>query len=584
MTGIRSTNIAQASAVDELVGNRTQDGVLQSVRISVSALGTQIAAGAGAIVAKQVKATFAQLDAIKATMAEGDIGLVMFDPDEELRGQYALESGVLVRKDDLTETQAAAAAALAKQYRDEALLVAPEFWESILASTVVEREAATVEADRAEDAADVAQLAYESALASGTTYPDITTGRAAVADNEFFKVAGTGNVAYTLYKRLSVSTEELVFQQASKAYLDLVALVTSVVRQVARVETQVQTSTSGIIPLLVSANQVLVGVDGGSRLIADITALLNAAYGPNDALATVTGDVIPMEVSADGKVLLGFDRVADQLVGAFPPISALSRGQTIERPASGLMDMFYDNTISKPMFWNNGAWLDAAGAPALPILYDDFSGKADGPLGDAETGQTWLLAPAGMSDAVVEPYILDGEVQADDSGNTNTATYWGVDAGQTIKSMFAEIAFGAGTTPGGSATLISNPNGAGGNQTVHYVTDQCIHATFTDTKLNLGYFSGGDRSPGNGGGSTEGELTSVAELFYSVPLPRDGITWRPVGFWIDGDDVHCLLPDGTVTIVTSAILAAAGGPFGIFEHYWTGAGRARPKFRKVSIN
>lgn len=103
--GVRSNQITQASVIDELLGNVTQDGIVGTVRISTAALGQQIAEGAGAIVAKQIKSTFEQLDAIKGTMAEGDIGLAMFDDDEAKRGQYAKEGGVLVRKGDLSELQ-----------------------------------------------------------------------------------------------------------------------------------------------------------------------------------------------------------------------------------------------------------------------------------------------------------------------------------------------------------------------------------------------------------------------------------------------------------------------------------------------
>ncbi len=105
LEGVRSNNIDPASIVDEVLGNVTKDGIVKTGRIATAALGAQIAQGAGAIVAKQIKSTFEQLDAIKGTMAEGDVGLVMFDDDEALRGRYAKEGGVLVWKEALTETQ-----------------------------------------------------------------------------------------------------------------------------------------------------------------------------------------------------------------------------------------------------------------------------------------------------------------------------------------------------------------------------------------------------------------------------------------------------------------------------------------------
>lgn len=175
--GVRSTQIEQASMVDEVLANVTVDGIAKTVRMPAAALGAQIAQGAGAIVAKQVKATFAQLDAVKNSMSTGDVGLVVFDPNDALRGQYALEGGVLVKKAELTETQS-------QQYRDETQLLrnqtealrdeaieaAPSTWEDLRDQTIAARQTAVQEAGRAEGQADRAEAASANAQGAARSF------------------------------------------------------------------------------------------------------------------------------------------------------------------------------------------------------------------------------------------------------------------------------------------------------------------------------------------------------------------------------------------------------------------------------
>lgn len=225
LEGVRSNNIDPASVIDEVLGNVTQDGIVKTGRIATAALGVQIAQGAGAIVAKQVKSTFEQLDAIKATMAEGDIGLVMFDDDEELRGRYAKEGGVLVWKEALTETQSAAAAALAKQYRDEALAVAPTFWEQIrddaINGSAEEANRSRDEADRALEEADrsdlaaglaimaksLAEAARDGSQLDANVYSTLAAGMLAVPDGKQFMVASVNEVIR--YQKETTSTQTI---------------------------------------------------------------------------------------------------------------------------------------------------------------------------------------------------------------------------------------------------------------------------------------------------------------------------------------------------------------------------------------
>lgn len=175
--GVRSTHIEQASMVDEVLANVTVDGIARTARMPVAALGTQIAQSAGAIVAKQVKANLAQLDAVKSTMSAGDVGLVMFDPDLSKRGQYALEGGVLIRKADLTETQAEFWAGQAKFNADrvdlgaldQAVIDAEEAGAAQVALATGQAGIATQKASDAQAAVAAIQLISPGAVVGAAT-------------------------------------------------------------------------------------------------------------------------------------------------------------------------------------------------------------------------------------------------------------------------------------------------------------------------------------------------------------------------------------------------------------------------------
>jgi len=70
---------------------------------------------------------------------------------------------------------------------------------------------ATSGASAAVAAKTTAEAARDAALVGTTVYPDIAAGRAAVADNAYFKVVGDGVlIAFKLYKRLSSSTQQFI--------------------------------------------------------------------------------------------------------------------------------------------------------------------------------------------------------------------------------------------------------------------------------------------------------------------------------------------------------------------------------------
>ncbi len=66
-----------------------------------------------------------------------------------------------------------------------------------------------------------AQAARDAALIQAGVYATEAAGRAAVADGQYFKVAGVGNIAAYEYKRINSTTSSLISIYPSKNYVDL---------------------------------------------------------------------------------------------------------------------------------------------------------------------------------------------------------------------------------------------------------------------------------------------------------------------------------------------------------------------------
>lgn len=76
-----------------------------------------------------------------------------------------------------------------------------------------------------EAARDIAVLARNAAMVGAVTYPDEATGRSAVADGEFFKVIGSGDVAAREYRRTNSTTSVLVAEYPSVGKVNGLVLV-----------------------------------------------------------------------------------------------------------------------------------------------------------------------------------------------------------------------------------------------------------------------------------------------------------------------------------------------------------------------
>lgn len=71
----------------------------------------------------------------------------------------------------------------------------------------------------------IAEDAMDAVMLNGDIYPDEATGRAAVADGEYFRVIGTGDVALYIYRRVSATVSTLVASYPSLTAIKNIAFV-----------------------------------------------------------------------------------------------------------------------------------------------------------------------------------------------------------------------------------------------------------------------------------------------------------------------------------------------------------------------
>lgn len=74
----------------------------------------------------------------------------------------------------------------------------------------------------AENAAAASEAARDAAIINASLYADEATGRAAVADGEYFKVVGSGDVAAYEYQRVNASTSTLIVAYPSSARVEYI--------------------------------------------------------------------------------------------------------------------------------------------------------------------------------------------------------------------------------------------------------------------------------------------------------------------------------------------------------------------------
>lgn len=204
--------------------------------------------------------------------------------------------------------------------------------------------------------------------------------------------------------------------------------------------------------------------------------------------------------------------------------------------------------------------LKAASLGGNVFLYDDFD-RPNGGAGKAPTGQIYAQAPA--AGGAVVAAIASKILTATDSGGALTAAYTGVDTGNSMPFMMAAAAtFSAGTS-GGSAALVSNPNGV---MTAAEVLLLSIHNTFTNLNTSLNIYT-----------ASAGAGVTINSL---VAATQDGSTQYYVLWMYANGGMVVRTQEGLLARDAVQPWAARGGRYMIYENYW-GTGATQINFPAV---
>lgn len=176
-----------------------------------------------------------------------------------------------------------------------------------------------------------AKLSADNALIQAGTYPDEPTGRAAVADGQYFKVQGVGDVSAFEYRRVNSTTSIPVTSYASSNAVTKAVLASMVVRQdLADMGSANYDGTGTIVPIVIdSENKALIWVDkdkrgiGAAGLVDDATARALGTVASSAQISVLNGvefvgdgAIVPLLLDANNKVLFGFDKINEKIVGA----------------------------------------------------------------------------------------------------------------------------------------------------------------------------------------------------------------------------------------------------------------------------
>lgn len=227
---------------------------------------------------------------LDTTQEERTIAEVLSDPVAENNGFYLWLSGEWVKQigpwglamaaTDASRIAAVEAAADADAAKTEAQTAAGlavdaqtdihTNWQGKLDIAAQHAETATTQAGIATDKAveasgsaatanaakTAAELARDAAMVGAVTYPDEATGRAAVADGEYFKVIGSGDVAAREYQRTNASASVLVAEYPSTSAVTEATTKANAAEANAKDYTDVQLPTVKIGNLYSSAKDV----------------------------------------------------------------------------------------------------------------------------------------------------------------------------------------------------------------------------------------------------------------------------------------------------------------------------------------
>lgn len=262
----------------------------------------------------------------------------------------------------------------------------------------------------------------------------------------------------------------------------------------------------------------------------------------------------------------GFDTLASRdssgvlaISGSGTGLGGLKVGQctTATRPSATTVGnglLLYDTTIGAHIWSVGGVWIVVDGQAGQ--VYDVFTGKSTGALGNADSGQTYTKVDAGGAGDGLS--IISGKL-------SNTASHSGAAAGYAqillsanVRRIGCKFVFAAGTTTGALNLAIWKTSLAASFPTI---PDSPLHLTFTPATYGISTWTSG--SP----------TTLVAAQTWRAPLTQDGATQYEIEVVIDdSNNIYVYRPDGIVDgPFTSAAVGTNAGSYADWEVFQNAA-------------
>jgi hypothetical protein len=190
-------------------------------------------------------------------------------------------------------------------------------------------------------------------------------------------------------------------------------------------------------------------------------------------------------------------------------------------------------------------------------LEDLYTGKPDGSLTVADTGQTWEHA---YSSAAAQLRLVGGKLVNTTTATSQPAGYIDTRLDQKVLRLGARFSYGAGSTGDGAAVLVA------------WRTSITSFPTIPDAPFHWAIWPAGWEL----GVIVSNVFSSVASGSFASPLATDGTVYRASAF-INGATVTLSLPDATSQTVTDSRFAAPGQYAGFEIYYNNASTAARPQ-------
>jgi hypothetical protein len=208
---------------------------------------------------------------------------------------------------------------------------------------------------------------------------------------------------------------------------------------------------------------------------------------------------------------------------------------------------------------NEAFWLESV----TPELYDKYTGKPNGAITTADSGQTWEHAQTAGTGAALT--VVSGKLTNTVTDASAQAGYIDAKLNTPVKRIGGKISWGAGSTGDGATTFVIWKTSV--TNVLTAVPDSPAHLSVWPAAWEYGVW-------------VSGVFTSLASGSFVTPLATDGTVYS-CSISITGNVATINLPDGSTPTVsdprirTNAIYAG-------FECYYNNASTsARPQFIEV---